>query len=130
MLNAIFLDAVSSDAERLERVNRSLQLLPSALPHPEGLRPLKLLVLRPSRDLGELATGLDTELPGALRFVMRGLGAHSMQNKDLLSYLLFERPYIERLIELGRDDALEQWDYIAPVLEGPEQRQPEMSRGS
>ena len=56
-------------------------------------------------------------LPSAVRFVARGLGSSQLQGNDFLSYLLFERPYIDRLLELGRSDALKQWDGIAPLLE-------------
>ena len=117
LMNAVFLDAVEADAERLQRINRSLATAPSDHLHPEGLRQLQLLVLRPSKDLGKLAADLDRHLPAALRYLVRGLGSSGLKSKDMLSYLLFERPYIERLIELGRDDALARWDEIAPLLE-------------
>jgi len=117
LMNSVFLDAVDADVERAERVNRSLALLPGGRAHPEGLRPLTLVVLRPSKDLGMLAADLGHHLPGALRHIFRGLGSSGLQSQDLLSYLLFESPYIERLIELGRADALAQWDSIAPLLD-------------
>jgi hypothetical protein len=44
------------------------------------------------------------------------LGSRKLRSPDFLSYLLFERPYIERLLELGRADALAQWDFIAPIV--------------
>ncbi len=116
LMNAVFLDAMESDAERLERVNRSLIATSTDRPHPEGLQPLELLVLRPSRDLGDLARDLAGHLPHALRYLLRGLGSSTSKSQDMLSYLLFERPYIERLIELGRADALAHWDRIAPLL--------------
>ena len=116
LMNAVFLDAVEADAERLQRINRSLAALQPDRPHPEGLRQLQLLVLRPSEGLGKLAAGLDRHLPKALRYLVRGLGSSGLKSQDMLSYLLFERPYIERLLELGRADALAQWDQIAPLL--------------
>jgi NTE family protein len=118
LMNAIFLDAMDADAERLDRVNRSLELLPPDRPHPDGLRKLRLAVLRPSENLGQLAAGLDRHLPPALRYLVRGLGSTRIKSQDMLSYLLFERPYIERLLELGRADVLAQWDRIGPLLDG------------
>jgi NTE family protein len=118
LLNAVFLEALDADAERLERVNRWLARSSAPDPHPEGLRPVQLFVLRPSRDLGQLAGDLMHYLPSAVRFVARGLGSGRLQGNDFLSYLLFERPYIDRLLELGRSDALAQWDGIARLLEG------------
>ena len=80
--------------------------------------------MRPSQDLGKLAADLDRHLPKALRYLVRGLGSSGLKSQDMLSYLLFERPYIERLFELGRADALARWDQIAPLLEprGPSPR--------
>jgi NTE family protein len=118
LFNAVFLDALEADAERLERVNRSLAGLPPGVRHPEGLRPVRLVVVRPSRDLGRMASGLERSLPGALRWLVRALGTRGLAAPDLLSYLLFERAYVERLLELGREDAASQWDRIAPLLEG------------
>ncbi len=40
-----------------------------------------------------------------------------MSAPDLLSYLLFEPPYVQSLLELGREDARRQWGTIAPLLE-------------
>ena len=120
LMNAIFLDAMEADAERLERINRSLEALPAGRAHPDGLRQLQLVVLRPSENLGQLAAGLDRHLPAVLRYMVRALGSSKIKSQDLLSYLLFERPYIERLLELGRADVLAQWDKIAPLLDpGP-----------
>ncbi|NIU53193.1 MAG: patatin, partial [Gemmatimonadetes bacterium] len=55
LFNTIFLDTLEGDAERLQRINRVLEALPPGTPNPDGLRPIKLLVIRPSRDLGTLA---------------------------------------------------------------------------
>ena len=55
LLDSIFLDALEGDIERLERVNHLLQLLPPGVAPPEGLRPVNLLVVRPSRDVGAIA---------------------------------------------------------------------------
>ena len=64
-----------------------------------------------------MASGLERHLPGVLRLVVQTLGTRRMGGTDLLSYLLFERPYVESLLELGREDARRQWDAIAPLFE-------------
>ena len=94
LFNAVFLDALEHDAERLQRINDWLGQLPAGGPRPSGLRPIELVVLRPSQDLGRLAADLEHCLPGPLRYLVRSLGTgHSAP--DLLSFILFERPYIE-----------------------------------
>src|SRR6266853_3527016 len=70
LLHAIFLDALEADAERIERINRTLARVPAGAA-PEDLRPVSLLMLRPSRNLGALAAGCGAKLPPAIRWVVR-----------------------------------------------------------
>lgn len=112
LLNSIFLDTLDVDAERLQRVNRLLEGIPPSSPVPEGLRPINLLVIRPSRDLGSMAEGFGRLLPRSLRFMMRGLGIQRHRSADLLSYLIFEQPYLSLVMELGYEDALSNWGRI------------------
>ncbi len=116
LMNAIFLDFLDADIERVERVNEILACLPPGTPAPGGLRQIELLVLRPSRDLGELSADLGKHLPRALRILLRGLGSDRLASPDFLSYLLFERPYIDRLLELGYEDTVAKWDEVERFL--------------
>ena len=68
-------------------------------------RELELLVLRPSRDIGRMATLYERRLPRALRHLVRGLGTRRSSGSDLLSYLLFVPEFLSDLIELGERDA-------------------------
>lgn len=106
LLNAIFLDSLDADSERLERINGTLSLLTrrqrSRMVHP--LRRIPLLVLRPSRDLGSLAVEEYRSLPMTVRHLLKGIGATGESGWDLVSYLAFEPTYIERLLELGYED--------------------------
>jgi NTE family protein len=117
LMHGVFIDALENDAERVERINRTLSLIPPGTEHPDGLRPIRLLVLRPSRDLGKLSAEFASYLPLPLRIVTRGLGASRTTTPDFLSYLLFERPFISRLIELGYQDADAEWDRIARFMD-------------
>jgi len=112
MLNSIFLDALEGDAERLQRINRLLESLPPAATSTDGLKPIDLFVIRPSRDLSTLAEPHKGRLPRSLRFILRGLGIHRTRGAELLSYLIFEAPYIGSVMELGYEDALSQRDEI------------------
>lgn len=118
VLDSIFLDALDADAERVGRVNRLIQKLPPGVSHPDGLREVDLCVLRPSQDLGALAADCGARLPRTVRFVMRTLGGAPERQTAFLSYLLFEPAYTDRLIELGRTDAVAQWGAIEPLLGG------------
>ncbi len=107
LLNAVFLDSLDSDLERLNRINETLALLGN-VPVPHKLRPIPVLALRPSRDLGSLASDQYDQFPKMLRFMLKGIGASSKSGWDLLSYLAFEPGYVHRLMELGYEDVLRQ----------------------
>ncbi len=89
-----------------------MQALPYGIPNPAGLRPIRLQIVRPSRDLGLLAAGHKHRLPRSVRLMLRGLGASRVQGADLVSYLVFEEPYISELIELGYNDTRDRWDEL------------------
>jgi NTE family protein len=103
LFNAVFLDLVEADAFVLERINEMIERVP-----PEGrtaLRRIELLQLRPSRDLGKLASEFEAEMPGAFRYFTRGLGTKQTRSNDVLSMVMFQPNYLSRLIELGEADA-------------------------
>jgi len=110
LLNSIFLDLLDQDALRLERLNGLLRKLPPE--ERDGLRPIKLLVLRPSVDLGRLANEFEPQLPKTFRFLTRGLGTRQTKSPDFLSMVLFQPDYIGRLIEIGEADAEARADEI------------------
>lgn len=103
LTNAIFLDLLDHDAMRLERLNRLLSQLPKE--HREGLAPVRLLTLRPSRDLGRLAGQHEARLPRAFRFLTRGLGTKQTRSPDFLSLILFQPDYLRVLMDIGEEDA-------------------------
>jgi NTE family protein len=114
LMNSIFLDVMDQDARRLERINALLRRLP---PEQHGeMRPVDLLVLRPSEDLGRLAGQYELRLPSALRFLTRGLGTRETKSPDFLSLLMFQPDYLRRLIEIGERDAESRRDSILAFL--------------
>jgi NTE family protein len=115
LFNAIFLDLFDADALTLERVNTIAAMFPPEIR--SGYRTIKLIVLRPSRDLGKLANEYEAGLPGPFRFLTRGLGTRETRSNDLLSLLMFQPDYLTRLIELGEADAEAQREGIERLLE-------------
>jgi NTE family protein len=113
LFNAIFLDSLDGDAERLERLNGILSLIPPDREVPEKLRRVNLLMFRPSRDLGTLAEGLRPNLPPAFDRVVQAMGGGPGEGaQDFLSYLLFDPEYTGLLMELGYEDTLAAWERI------------------
>lgn len=116
MLNAVFLDVLDRDVRRLDRLTGVLEQVP--VEGRGGLRPVRTLLIRPSRDLGRLAAGYEDQLPFAFRFAIRGLGSHQTTSPDFLSMLLFVPGYVRALLEIGEADAETHREAIEAWLEG------------
>jgi NTE family protein len=114
LMNAVFLDTLDQDILTLERLNRLVARLPRR--HQMGLRPIRLLVMRPSEDLGKLAGEYEADLTGVIRLLARGLGSADTKSPDWLSMLLLVPEYTRRLIEIGHRDAVRQHKQIANFL--------------
>lgn len=106
LLNSVFLDSLEHDVERVERINHTLSLLTPEAVAKQSLRPIPLLVLRPSRDLGTLAQTQIQRFPRYLRYLLKGVGASGTAGWDMLSYLAFEPGYVHTLIDLGYADTM------------------------
>jgi len=114
LMNAIFLDVLDRDARTLEIFNRLVRQLPPE--RREGMRPVDILVLRPSEDLGLLAAKYEPRLPHAFRYLTRSLGTRESTTPDFLSMLMFQPDYLGRLLEIGEHDALARGDEIRRLV--------------
>jgi NTE family protein len=103
LMDAIFLDVLDEDVRRLKSLNTLIAKLP---PEERGnLRPVDIQVLRPSRDLGKLASHYEPRLPPAFRYLTRSLGTKETETSDFLSMLMFQGDYLQKLMEIGEEDA-------------------------
>ena len=117
-LDSIFLDSLEADLERLQRINRTVELIPETTKEQHGikLRKVEIMIISPSEDMGEIACQYMHQLPKTIRFMMRGIGASSKNNSSLGSYLLFEKGYTRALIDLGYKDAMKQEKELKELL--------------
>lgn len=106
LMNAIFLDSVESDLERLRLLNESIEQMHKANVQ-TPLKQVRTFYIHPSKDLAEVAHDQRDDLPAIIRFLFEGLGSPE-ESAELLSYLLFEPKYCSTLVELGYLDTLQQ----------------------
>lgn len=115
LFNAIFLDLLDSDAQRMERLNRIIEKLPPE-ERANGIRPIGLNVIRPPQDIGIIANEYEVRLPRTFRFLMRGLGTKETRSNDMLSLMMFQSEYVKRLIALGEEEFERRRDEIDAFL--------------
>jgi NTE family protein len=115
LFNAVFLDVVDQDVMRMQRMNDVLRGIPKE--KRDGMRPVGLLVMRPSRDLGTLSREYEPRLPRAFRLLTRGLGTRETSSPDVLSLLMFQEDFVQRLIDLGEEDAESRADELSAFIE-------------
>ena len=117
-MNAVFLDTLESDLDRLRRVNQTLREVSpearEALKHNFRLVPVESQ--QPSRDLASIASGHIERYPFILKHLLRGLGAGRKRGRDVLSYLAFDYNYCGKLLRLGYKDAMERRDQLHTFL--------------
>jgi len=114
MLDTLFMDGLYSDLERMTRIN---QLIDAVAPgHRSGIltrmRPIDTMLVVPSKDLREIAHKHRRDMPLPLRMLLRGISGRRASENRLLSYLLFEQPYTQELIQLGYEDGMKVKDQL------------------
>jgi len=122
-LNSIFLDSLMVDIERLERINRTVRLIPpdKLSDSTFQLRPVKVLFITPSQPLERIAARFIHELPGTVRFILRPTGALNRSGSNLASYLLFEESFCRALIDLGYQDTMTREAEVREFFKSPEE---------
>ncbi|KKO50154.1 patatin [Arsukibacterium sp. MJ3] len=115
LLDTIFTDTLNSDLERMQRVNKTVQTLHDNNIDTE-LKPIQSLIINPSQNFNQLASEYYLCLPLAVRTLLRGMGIRQHSESSLASYLLFEKKYTSRLIELGFEDGCKHIDSIVQFL--------------
>ena len=103
LLDSIFLDLLDYDAANMVRVNELYDEVGREVR--QKFKQVRLLILRPSEDLGKLASQYEIRLPQPFRYFTRGFGTRDTKSPDSLSMLMFQHEYLQRLIEIGQQDA-------------------------
>lgn len=115
-LDSIFLDGLEVDLERLERINKTVSLIPESLRASTDMRHIDILVITPSQPLEKIAERHIERLPWTIRLLLRAAGVMRSSGANLVSYLLFDKHYSRALIDLGYQDAMKRRDEIMAFL--------------
>lgn len=120
-MSSIFLDGLSVDMERLDRINATLSLLTPEQRSRTTLRPVDMLAITPSQPLEFIASRHTGSLPLPIRTLLSAIGATERRGAALASYLLFESSYTRALIELGQKDTFARSAEILAFFKLPDQ---------
>ncbi|MDX2217872.1 MAG: patatin-like phospholipase family protein [Burkholderiales bacterium] len=113
-MSSIFLDTLVVDLELLARINTTIMLVDPAKLRESGmpLHHVDVCVACPTQSLDQLAPKYVGNLPWAIRFLLRSIGAMRKGGATLASYMLFDKDYCQALIRMGYDDTLANRDDI------------------
>jgi NTE family protein len=105
MLNGLFLDTLDRDIEMVNRMNDIAGLLSLWKKRKSPWRCVKTLYIRPSIDLSQIAKENFNNMPQLLRLTLNMMGAKK-NSGDLLSFLLFDSIFANKIMNLGYHDAI------------------------
>lgn len=142
---SIFQDKLRSDMDQLRRINRIIEWAQEACDNQflerlnrhifergehgdiasRGLKRISALMIRPSRDVGQLFRDqlegnpyLDPSFSAFERFAMRLFAIDPREGRELLSYVIFSPKYIHALLHLGYEDARAQREQLIAFFAG------------
>ena len=118
MLEALFLDGLYSDIERLNRINQIIKNSGDSeiKTNSKTMKYVDYLVISPTEDLNEIAQKHYHNMPFSIRLLLQGLGLLKDSKSELLSFLLFESVYTSELIDLGYRDGIAKKEEIADFI--------------
>ena len=118
MLEALFLDGLYSDIERLDRVNHIIRNSGDIEVKTDNktMKYIDYIVISPSEDLNEIAQKHYNQMSLSIRLLLQGLGLLKDSKSELLSFLLFEAAYTTELIDLGYRDGIRKREEIIDFM--------------
>ena len=118
ILEALFLDGLYSDIERLNRINQIIKNSGDRgiKTNNKTMKFVDYLIISPSEDLNEIARKHYQSMPLSIRLLLQGLGLLKDSKSELLSFLLFESVYTSELIDLGYRDGIGKKEEIADFM--------------
>lgn len=117
LLSSIFADALNTDIENVNRINRLIKMLSEEQCNKENMTQIHTLQLLPSQNLDTLAMQHFRELPRNVRKTLEFLGTEEGQDSSITGFLMFENSYARQLIDLGYQDTVMRREELRDFLE-------------
>ncbi len=107
LLNAVLLDSVEQDVQRILRINALIQNVQSGetSKNKKLLKEVPALCISPTINIGQLARQYAHKLPRLLRTSLSAFGSLDDAH-EIISYLMFDSEFCKKLISYGYEDAL------------------------
>lgn len=115
LLNAVLLDGIELDIERMNRINDFVEKVPKEHQANLNFKPVDYVWVHPSGDIGAIAAKKAAKLPRMIRYLLKGLGPLE-DASEIISYLLFEPDFCKELIEMGYADGMRSREQIIQLL--------------
>jgi len=105
LLDILFMDSIDADIERARRIDNTLSLIEPDHRVDASLRNIEVMVLEPSQDVRVIARRYEDAMPWTIKMLFHrfGIWEHDWR---MVSYLMFEAPYLEALMDLGYRDTI------------------------
>ena len=115
-LDSIFLDSLEVDIERLNRINKTIDLVSEDVRKHMELHHVEVFQISPSQSIERIAGRFAKQLPLPIRLLLSAVGAMRRNAANLVSYLLFEKEFCRALIDLGYLDAMNRKEELMAFL--------------
>lgn len=117
LLNAVLLDGVELDADRMGRMNEMVRRVPENLRGSLNFKEIDFTLISPTADLGRMAWDRSNKLPRVVRYLLKGLGSLE-DTAEVISYLLFDPEFCQTQMKLGVADALQREADVLSIFNG------------
>ncbi len=117
IIDGMMTDSVDIDFEKLNTINE-LSKRNDDCHVKSSFQQIDAFIVRPSRPVTSIALKHYDSLPGSIKYFVKGLGTKE-DTAELISYILFEKDYIEDLIHLGYKDTLKKHRELTAYFDNP-----------